>query len=164
MRHPSTPLARACVHMSFSRSTTWHGQPMSWDAATPPETAHKASIGGIKVGFAGFVPKAQSHYGSSHVGSLPYRDRRKWDRGVMEKEARRRTNAHDGLNQTSAREVGRQAWALEWVGHGQVSSCRMCPTTPKALVSCHFSWRLAASLSPHPQGLGEVQARRRQGW
>lgn len=68
------------------------------------------------------VPRAQNHYGSSHVGDLPYRDRKKWDVGALPYDARRRTRAIKSLNRTSASEPGRQAWNVEWAGHAALLS------------------------------------------
>ena len=123
--------------MSFSRNTAWHGKPMSWDCASTAEESHKFDKGGIKVGFSGFVPRAAWHYGSSHVGSLPYRDRQNWDFGKKPTAGNRRSRSASWLNPSSAREIGRQAWNIEWVGTGQASlrkfECAPAVTCPASV-------------------------------
>ena len=88
----------------------------------PDPPPHKETSGGIKIGYAGFVPGAAAHHGSSHVGGLPYRDGNKWNRPPPPEQRVGRLRGQAGLNVTSAREPGRQAWNMDWVGKGQLLS------------------------------------------
>lgn len=87
---------------------------MSWDAATSERETHRVAVGGIKQGFSGFVPRAKSHYGSSHVGGLPYRDIGKWKEKAPQDYAVKRNFPQKGVNHRSSSEIGRSAWNVEW--------------------------------------------------
>ena len=105
--------------------------------------------GGIKDGFAGFVPGAQFHYGSSQCVTsqsklatahalpravllrAPAFETRLISYGGLpfhdkrrppqhEMNARRRNRAQPGLNVTSSADVGRQAWNVEWADTKQM--------------------------------------------
>ena len=90
---------------------------MSWDHRAPAEEAHKRMVGGVMSGYAGHLPNACNHYGSTATGDLPFTDRHVWDQ-PSPMERRRRNQAHSWLNKTSSADIGRQCWNLEWAGHG----------------------------------------------
>ena len=90
-------------------NSSWHGRPMTInDSATADSETRRNQVGGIKIGYSGFVPRAQMHYGSSHYGGLPYRETVK-------------RNLPAPQNRRSSDECGREAWNLERVGHGKQS-------------------------------------------
>jgi hypothetical protein len=118
---PSTSLpAKRTAAAMISRNTKWHGRPISWGHAAAEEETRRAQIGGIKDGFAGFVPRASAHYGSSHYGGLPFRDSEKWQaKGPLDC-TRRRNQPQPRVNRQSSSEIGRQAWNVEWSNHGKL--------------------------------------------
>ena len=92
----------------------WHGRPMSWSAATDEHETHRVQSGGIKQGFSGFVPRAAAHFGSSHMGGLPFRDGEKFQQTGTPNYAVKRNFPQKGVNHRSSAEVGRMAWNVEW--------------------------------------------------
>jgi hypothetical protein len=80
------------------------------DSATAERETHRRQVGGIKLGYAGFVPRAQAHYGSSHYGGLPFREGPK--RNDFE-------SIPAPQNRRSSDDIGRHAWNLAWSGHGK---------------------------------------------
>ena len=80
------------------------------DSATNENETYRREVGGIKIGFAGFVPRAKSHYGSSHYGGLPFREGPK--RNHFE-------SVPAPQNRRSSDDIGRHAWNLAWSGHGK---------------------------------------------
>lgn len=87
---------------------------MSWSAATDEHETHRVQSGGIKQGFSGFVPRAKSHFGSSHMGGLPFRDSQKFEHTGTPDYAVKRNFPQKGVNHRSSAEVGRMAWNVGW--------------------------------------------------
>ena len=103
------------------------------------------------------VPRSQAHYGSSHVGGLPFRDRAKWDKSVPF-EARRLSRAHAKLNPRSSSEVGRQAWSVEWSSSGQLLKLLRPAELKKYRVADQRVARSTAAIRNLEAGLNALEA------
>lgn len=106
--------------MRATSNSSWHGRPISWGHSAAEEDTRRREVGGIKPGYSGHVPRGREHYGTSHLGGLPCPDVAK---RALQKEPvypQKRSLPQKGVNHTSATEVGRQAWTVEWSGHAQL--------------------------------------------
>lgn len=112
--------------------------------ACPDERAYKHAIGGVSTSYAGHVPGAREHYGSSHKGGLPFREPR-------ESRGPRPLGGHyygaplrppPMQHATSSTDYGRQAWldgrSMPWATHvtgiPQMFDGRAAPYTRRAPV------------------------------
>jgi hypothetical protein len=105
-------------------------RPISWDHTVPRD------VRPIKPGFAGYLPNASSHFGSTHYGSLPIRGggraalphqgrQNRAEVGATQLMAGGAMGKDAELHMMSSHEIGRNAWNLEWAGHA-----RPKPQTP----------------------------------
>ena len=61
------------AHLDNNPSTTWQEIGRGWKPEDPGDSrsdGFRNTVGGVLVGYTGFVPNARTHYGSSHVGGL----------------------------------------------------------------------------------------------
>jgi hypothetical protein len=145
-------------------------KPMSWGNTVPRE------VRPIKPGFAGYLPNASTHYGSSHYGGLPIYGGGHADLPHKGRPPMACASAYDlmaggehgknaELNMISSAEIGRSAWNLEWARcptalHAQQYATR--PRTPATANGSRAQTPPASYRQPRTMGLPSSVSRQEQ--